>query len=60
MDLSNLEWVLCKNGIRLQMQLIREYKNGKLFFDQERLCITDVNNTELNSNDIIDLVEEIM
>lgn len=40
--------------------LVKEYPNGYLFFAQERLVVTDKKYNELNSNDIIDLVEEIM
>lgn len=40
--------------------LVKEYPKGKLFFAQERLIVTDLNNNELISNDIIDLVEEIL
>lgn len=54
-----METVHTLNGLHLSMQLIKVYPNGKLFFAQERLCITDLNNNEIESNDIIDLVEQI-
>jgi hypothetical protein len=47
------------NGLSFEMQLIKVYPNGKLFFCQERLCVTDLNNKEITSNDVIDLVERL-
>lgn len=54
------EIVITKNGWSIEMQLIKTYPNGKLFFAQERICTTDLNNNEMTSTDIVDLVEEIM
>lgn len=54
------EIVSLKIGINLEMQLIKVYPKGKLFFCQERLCVTDLDNKELVSNDIIDLVEAVL
>lgn len=54
-----METVTTLNGLSLEMQLINVYPNGKLFFCQERLCVTDANNNEIVSNDIIDLVEQV-
>lgn len=54
------EIVSLRIGINLEMQLIKTYSKGKLFFLQERLCVTDLSNKELASEDIIDLVEQVL
>ena len=54
------EIVSLKIGINLEMQLIKVYPKGKLFFCQERLCVTNLINQEIVSNDIIDILEEIL
>jgi len=55
-----MEQVKTLNGLTLNMQLIKEYTNGKLFFCQERLCITNLNNEEIRSYDVISYIEEIV
>lgn len=55
----NMETILTKNGLKLSAIFIKEYPNGKLFFCQERIVITNLDNNELSSIDIIDIVEEI-
>jgi hypothetical protein len=55
-----MEIVKTLNGLELEMQLIKTYTSGKLFFSQERLCITDLNNVEINSLDIINYVSGIL
>lgn len=54
--------VTLRNGHRFAVdaKLIKQYLKGKLFFYQERLIITDLSNNEIMSNDIIDLVEQII
>lgn len=54
-----MEIVKTLNGLSLSMTLIKTYPNGKLFFCQERLCLTDTDNNEILSEDIIDLVEQV-
>lgn len=54
------EIVMLKIGVGLEMQLIKTYTNGKLFFCQERLCVTTLDNREIESEDIIDIVEQVM
>jgi len=54
------EQVKLKIGITLEMELIKKYRKGKLFFLQERLCLTDLKNNEIQSNDIIDFIEQII
>lgn len=54
------ELVKLPMGTKVPMQLIKTYKNGKLFFCQERIYITTLDNTVINSNDIIDFVEEVL
>lgn len=54
------ENVVTKNGLVLSMLLVDTYRYGKLFYFQERLCITDLDNKEIDSHDIIDLIEEIL
>lgn len=51
---------MLKIGVGLEMQLIKTYTNGKLFFCQERLCVTTLDNREIESEDIIDIVEQVM
>jgi hypothetical protein len=54
------EIVSLRIGVNLEMQLVKVYPKGKLFFLQERLCVTDLSNKELVSDDIIDLVKQIL
>lgn len=54
-----METVNTKDGLKFEMKLVKTYPNGKLFFFQERLCITNLNNVEIESIDIIDCVEQI-
>ena len=55
-----MEQVRTLNGLTLTMQLIKEYTYGKLFFCQERLCITNLYNEEIRSYDVISFIEEIV
>ena len=48
------------NGLSIECKLIKTYSKGKLFFAQERLVITDLNNIYVKSVDVIDIIEEIM
>ena len=54
-----MEKVFLKGGLSLVAQLIKKYPNGKLFFLQERLLVTNLKNQEIESVDIIDIVEQI-
>ena len=54
-----METILIK-GLSIECKLIKTYTNGKLFFAQERLVITDLNNVYIKGADIIDIVEEVM
>lgn len=55
-----IEQVKTKNGLQLPMMLLNKYPKGKLFFSQDRLCVTNLHNCELLSEDILDLVEDIL
>ena len=48
------------NGLSIECKLIKTYTNGKLFFAQERLVVTDLNNVYIKSVDVIDIVGKIM
>ena len=48
------------NGLSIECNLIKTYSKGKLFFAQERLVITDLNNVYIKNVNIIDIVEEVM
>ena len=54
------DFINTKNGYKLMAKHIKTYSKGILWFCQERLIITDLQHNEIISNDIIDLVEEIM
>lgn len=54
------EQIYTLNGLILRASLIKIYERGKLFFLQDRLLVTDHNNNEINSLDIISLVEDIL
>ena len=54
------EKVKLKMGITLEMELVKKYRKGKLFYLQERLCLTDLKNNEIQSMDIIDFVEQVI
>lgn len=54
-----METILIK-GLSIECKLIRTYSNGKLFFAQERLVVTDLNNIYTKDMDVIDLVKEIL
>ena len=51
--------VLTKNKLALEAKLIQVYPNGKLFFLQDRIIVTDKNNLEIDNIDIIHLIEKI-
>lgn len=55
-----MEIVKTLNGLEVEMQLLKTYHNGKLFFAQERLCLTDMSNKEINSLDIINYLIDII
>jgi len=54
------DFISTKNGYKLMAKHIKTYSKGILWFCQERLVITDLQHNEISSNDIIDLVEEIL
>lgn len=54
------DFINTKNGYKLMATHIKTYSKGMLWFCQERLVITDLQHNEIISNDIINLVEEIM
>ena len=58
-EIMNTENVKTNNGLEIAMILVKIYPNGKLFFAQERLCITDLDNKEIDSKDLINFVESI-
>lgn len=48
------------SGLEIDMILVKEYERGRLFFAQERLCLTDLDNKEIRSFDIISFVEDVV
>jgi hypothetical protein len=48
------EIVKTKNGLELSMELLTTDSERKLFIDQERFYITNLDNEELESIDVID------
>lgn len=50
--------VHCKNGLALEAKLIQIYRvhGKKLFFLQERIMLTDLDNNEIDSIDLIDFI----
>jgi len=59
-DTPTTESVKTLSGFNLDMQLIKTYTNGKLFFCQERLCMTDLDNNEITSLDVIHHLDDIL
>lgn len=59
-DTPKTESVKVLNGLEIDMQLIKTYTNGKLFFCQERLCMTDLDNKEISSIDVINHLHDIL
>ena len=48
--------VFTRNGLVLQAQFLASYPNGnKLYFLQDRLCLTDSRNREIQSRDCFEL-----
>ena len=60
METAKVQGITTKTGLKINANFINLYHTGKLFFAQERLMITDFNNNELNSLDIIEFVTPIM
>ena len=58
--LKNVPNVSQINGLSIECKLIKTYSKGKLFFAQERLVVTDLNNVYIKSVDVIDIVGKIM
>jgi hypothetical protein len=54
-----IETVHTLKGIPVKAKLVQEFPKGRLFYAQERLMVTDNNNKELKSMDIIELVTGI-
>lgn len=52
-----METVYC-NGLSLSALLVKVYPKGKLFFLQDRLLLTDFNNNQVDSFDVIDFVNQ--
>lgn len=48
--------ITMKNGLVLYAQFIKSYGIRKLFLCQDRLVLTDLEDNEINSMDIIDFV----
>ena len=53
-----METVFTKNDLSLSAFLIETYPNGKLFFLQDRLLITDLSNNEVDSMDVINFTQQ--
>lgn len=52
--------VHCKNGLVLEAKLIQIYyaHGKKLFFLQERIMLTDLDNNEIDSLDLIEFINQ--
>jgi len=47
--------VTTMNGLSLEMKHLKTYSTRKVFFHQDRICVTDLNNNEILSLDLIGL-----
>ena len=54
-----METVNTKNGLKIEMLLVDTFERGKLFYAQNRLCLTDNDNNEVNKLDVLSFVEEV-
>lgn len=53
------ELVQTRNGLKLEMQFLKQAESIKVFYCQDRVCITDLFNVEITSIDLIRLNEEV-
>lgn len=51
-----IETVTTLNGLKIKARLVQEYPKGRLYYAQERLIVTNNDNKEIKSIDVIDLV----
>lgn len=54
-----IENIKTKNGLVIKARLVQEYPKGRLYYAQEHLVVTDNNNNETKSLDVIELVTGI-
>ena len=55
-----MELIKTLTGLEVEAKLVKTYSKGKLFFAQERLCLTDLDNNELISLDLLDYLTDIL
>ena len=53
------ETIRTLKGLSVKARLVQEYPKGRLYYAQERLVITDNNNKEIESLDVVELVTKI-
>ena len=51
-----MEEVNTLNGLKIQMMLIDRFENTKLFYCQNRICLTTLSNNEIDSTDLIEFI----
>ena len=54
-----MEKIKTLKGLVIDARFVEEYPHGKLFFAQERLVVTDLENNELANIDVIELIMKI-